>query len=143
LVIDLVKDALGNMDSYLFDGFPRTIDQAKALDKITDIDAVLYLDIKQEVLIDRISGRRVCRSCSGTYHTEFIGDAKTCAACSGELFQRDDDNFETVKSRLSVFNAQTKPLIEYYQTQGKLKNIKCGDFPHETFANVTAVLDTL
>jgi adenylate kinase len=111
----------------LFDGFPRTLQQAKALDKALrgqgrTIDKATYIEVPDEELVKRLSGRWLCRACQTPYHItnsppETPGK---CDRCGGELYQRSDDREETVKERLSVFLAQTVPILDYYEKQGKL-----------------------
>ena len=122
VVIDIVRERLAQEDcagGYLLDGFPRTVPQAEALAQFAHIDAVIDIDVSDEKLIERLSGRRVCPACGGTYHISHLkGD--TCEKCGGKLIQRDDDKAETVLSRLSVYHAQTAPLIDYYDARGLL-----------------------
>lgn len=145
VVIDLVKDRLSNDDcknGYILDGFPRTIPQAIALDKVADIDVVLNIDVPFDVIEDRLTGRRVC-ICGATYHVSQLNGRDTCEKCGQKLFIRDDDKIETVKARLKVYEEQTAPLVEYYQGLGLVKTIKGRDTVDETFEEVRQVLDTL
>ena len=125
VVIDIVRERLAQEDcagGYLLDGFPRTVPQAEALAQFAQIDAVIDIDVSDEKLIERLSGRRVCPACGGTYHISHLkGD--TCEKCGGKLIQRDDDKAETVLSRLSVYHAQTAPLIDYYDARGLLRRV--------------------
>jgi adenylate kinase len=114
----------------LFDGFPRTLQQAKALDRALKerertIDKAIYIEVSDEELVKRLSGRWLCRNCQTPYHIT-NSPAKTsgrCDKCGGELYQRPDDREETVKERLSVFLAQTVPVLDYYERQGKLVRV--------------------
>lgn len=145
VVIDLVKDRLSNDDcknGYILDGFPRTIPQAIALDKVADIDVVLNIDVPFDVIEDRLTGRRVC-ICGATYNVSQLNGRDTCEKCGQKLFIRDDDKIETVKARLKVYEEQTAPLVEYYQGLGLVKTIKGRDTVDETFEEVRKVLDTL
>jgi adenylate kinase len=122
----MVKERLAEKDcegGYLLDGFPRTIEQAEALATFSQIDAVVDIDVADEKLIDRLSGRRVCPACRGTYHITKLADEKKCPDCGGELIQRDDDNPATIANRLNVYHAQTSPLTEYYEAKGILKQV--------------------
>ena len=117
-------------NGFLLDGFPRTLAQAEALDKLLSdlgikLDAVINLQVPEAVLIPRLTGRRVCRNCGASFHMVFNPPTAegVCDRCEGELYQRSDDNEETAVNRLSVYNTQTAPLIAYYQEQGVLKNI--------------------
>ena len=145
VVIDLVKDRLSADDcknGYVLDGFPRTIPQAVALDKVAKIDVVLNIDVPFDVIEERLTGRRVC-ICGATYHVSQLGGSDTCAKCGQKLFIRDDDKIETVKARLKVYEEQTAPLVEYYQGMGLVRNIKGRDTVEETFEEVKKVRDTL
>ena len=145
VVIGLVEDRLSQEDcknGYILDGFPRTIPQAIALDKVADIDVVLNIDVPFDVIEDRLTGRRVC-ICGATYHVSQLNGRDTCEKCGQKLFIRDDDKIETVKARLKVYEEQTAPLVEYYQGLGLVKTIKGRDTVDETFEEVRKVLDTL
>jgi adenylate kinase len=124
VVVRIVRDRLQEADcqgGYLLDGFPRTLAQAEALDTFEKIDAVINLEVPQDLLIHRLSGRRVCANCGYTTHVD-RGEEK-CPKCSKELTQRKDDAPESVKNRLVVYEEQTKPLIDYYAERGLLKNV--------------------
>ena len=133
LVVDLVVDRVAQDDAkngYVLDGFPRTIPQAEALDaalaKLNDkVDFAIDVDVPDENIIDRMSGRRACVACGGTYHIKFNPTKveNVCDACNGQLILRDDDQPETVKKRLDVYHEQTQPLIEYYTKKGILKSV--------------------
>jgi adenylate kinase len=96
---------------FVIDGYPRQLEQAEFLDTVTDIDAVIVVDIPEDISVKRISGRRTCRKCAAV----FGPDAKKCAECGGELFQRKDDTPEIVKERLKHYREETEPLVEYYK----------------------------
>lgn len=126
VVIDIVRERLAQADcqkGYLLDGFPRTVPQAEALAEFAKIDAVINIDVSDEKLIERLSGRRVCPLCSGTYHVSTLQGATVCEKCNTPLIQRNDDKAETVLSRLKVYHAQTAPLIAFYTEQGLLKRV--------------------
>ena len=125
----------------MLDGFPRTIAQAEALDKIAKIDLVINIDVDHSLLMDRLCGRRVCKDCGESYHISRLGDKTDCARCGGELYQRKDDNPETVQRRLRVYNAQTSPLIEYYTKKGILFNVVGNTTPEDVFEKVSEKLD--
>lgn len=127
---------------YLLDGFPRTIAQAEALDKFAKIDAVVNINIDFSLLMNRLCGRRVCKDCGESYHVSTLNGATTCSRCGGELYQRKDDNPETVESRLSVYNEQTAPLIDYYTKKGLILNfVGTDDPPQVLFGEIAAELD--
>ena len=151
LVCDLVVDRLKQDDcknGYILDGFPRTIPQAEALTaalaKNDDaIDQALEIFIEDQAIIDRMSGRRVCKSCGATYHVVNI-PPKTegvCDECDGELIVRDDDAPETVKKRLDVYHEQTAPLIDYYKKQGILKVIDGSKGLDTCFEEICGILE--
>ena len=126
VVIDMVRERLSESDcagGYLLDGFPRTVEQAEALDRICAPDAVVDIDVPDERLLARLTGRRVCRKCSGTFHITKLADENVCPVCGGDVYQRDDDKPSTISNRLKVYHEQTAPLIGYYSEQGKLRRI--------------------
>ena len=133
VTIEMVAERLAEADcanGYLLDGFPRNLDQAKALEGISKLTAVVDIAVADEKLIARLSGRRVCPKCGGTYHISKLADEKKCPDCGGELIQRDDDNPATIANRLSVYHAQTSPLTEFYAAKGILKQVD-GALPME------------
>lgn len=132
VVVDMVRERLAMPDcanGYLLDGFPRTVEQARALDEIATPDAVVDIDVPDERLLARLTGRRVCSKCNGTFHVSKVADEKVCPVCGGELYQRDDDKPATISNRLGVYHEQTAPLIGYYAGLGKLKRIDVGALP--------------
>ena len=143
----IVEERLKRVDckkDYLLDGFPRTIAQAEELDKFAKIDAVVNINIDFSLLMDRLCGRRVCKDCGESYHVSTLNGESKCARCGGELYQRKDDNPETVKSRLDVYKAQTAPLIDYYTKKGVILNFTGSEAPAEVlFAEVAKTLDEL
>ena len=152
LTIDLVWDAFDKVENrekriVLFDGFPRNLDQAKALDcgmaeRNTEISQVVYFDVDDKILIERITGRRVCEDCGETFHIKFNKPKEdgVCDKCGGKLIQRNDDNEDTVRNRISVYNDHTSPLIEYYEKAGKLVKIDGAKTPEEVFNEFKAKL---
>ncbi len=142
VVVEIVKDRLTREDcknGYLLDGFPRTIAQAEALDKITRVGTVIDIEVDLQKLMQRLTGRRVCADCGESYHvTTFSGDK--CPKCGGKVVQRDDDKEETVRSRLYVYVEQTAPLIEYYESRGKLVKVDGMKSIPEVFAQICAKL---
>jgi len=133
LVVDLVVDRVNQDDcanGYVLDGFPRTIPQAEALDKaLTEmgqsIDYAINVEVPDENIVQRMSGRRACVNCGATYHIVYAPTKKenVCDTCEGELILRDDDKPETVQKRLNVYHEQTQPLIDYYTEQDKLVEV--------------------
>ena len=124
ILVEIIKDRLAQDDckpGYILDGFPRTVPQAEALEKIAKIDVVVEIAVADEALVKRLSGRRVGLNCGATYHVSTLGGKTTCDKCGEELIQRKDDNPETVQNRLNVYHSQTAPLISFYQERGLLK----------------------
>jgi adenylate kinase len=126
VIIAMVKDRVAKPDAsggFILDGFPRTKEQAAALEKIAALDAVINIYVPDSKLIHRICGRRVCKDCGATYHESMLENVKVCPKCGGALYIRDDDTEEVVKQRLAVYKEKTKPLIDYYTVKGNLYDI--------------------
>jgi adenylate kinase len=128
LIVQIIKDRVSQPDcrkGYLLDGFPRTMNQAKELEKMTDVDLVLNIAVDHKALVERAVGRRICPKCAAVYHVKSNPPKKsgTCDKCGTSLVQRDDDKEETVQKRLRVYQEQTAPLIEHYRSKGKLVDI--------------------
>lgn len=144
VVIAMVRERLAMADcenGYLLDGFPRTVEQAEALDTIASPDAVVSIDVPDEKLLDRLTGRRVCGKCQGTFHISKLADEKVCPVCGGELIHRDDDKPETISKRLQVYHDQTAPLIGYYKGNGKLKPVDGDNRPEDVLKAILASLE--
>jgi len=150
LTVRILLDRVAQDDcknGYVLDGFPRTIPQAEVLDseltKLGDhIDYAINVDVPDENIVKRMSGRRACLTCGATYHIEHVPPKKEgiCDVCGSELVLRDDDKPETVKNRLNVYHEQTQPLIDFYTEKGALKTVD-GTVPmEEVFAAITAIL---
>ena len=127
---------------YMLDGFPRTIVQAEALDKITKIDLVINIEVDFSLVMDRLCGRRVCKECGENTHVTWLNGETKCPRCGGELYQRKDDNPETVQSRLEVYSAQTAPLIQYYTEKGILFNVVSDSTPEAVYEKISEKLDS-
>ncbi len=150
VTIGIVRERLSKDDcakGYLLDGFPRTVAQAEALEEITSsldrkINYVINIDVDQTILMERLTGRRICKSCGSTYHLVFNPPKQdgVCDRCGGELYQRADDNAETVENRLQVNIAQTKPLLDFYDTKGYLRNINGQQDINKVFADLDKLL---
>lgn len=152
ITIEVVRERFKAEDAqrgFLLDGFPRTLEQANALDAMLDelqrpIDAVLYIHVNEDVLLARLTGRRICKECGATYHTVFQPPKQEgiCDRCGGELYQRADDTAEAVKTRLEQYQ-QTAPLIDYYHERGLLYQIE-GERPiDEVYRDVSRVLQSI
>ena len=141
VVIGIIRDRLAEDDcknGFILDGFPRTVPQAEALDKMgVDIDLVIDIEVPDEKIAQRMAGRRVCSVCGASYHTLYKQPAKegVCDSCGGALTQRKDDEAQTVLERLRVYHEQTEPLIAYYQAKGKLRVVQ----GQEAVADTTAL----
>ena len=143
LVIDLLKQRLLEEDcknGYILDGFPRTVVQAKELEKFAKIDSVILIDLPFNVIEDRIVNRRLCENCGEIYNVSTY-EKNTCKKCGAPLYQRDDDKLETVRNRLEVYERQTAPLINFYAD--KLHKINSLGSPEETYEAAKTVLDNL
>ncbi|MDD7458226.1 MAG: adenylate kinase [Clostridia bacterium] len=143
VVVAIVEDRLKQDDAkngYLLDGFPRTIAQADALKKFTTVNYVLNLQVPFELIMDRITGRRMC-TCGESYHVSTLNGSNKCKVCGKELYVRDDDKPETVENRLNVYNEQTKPLIEYYKKDGVVYDIDGSKAISEVYDEIKKVLD--
>lgn len=148
---DIVKERLlqGNFgNGFILDGYPRNVFQAESLEKISEelnikIDAVVNIDVDFEKLIGRLSGRRICRSCGATYNLKFKPSKVegVCDKCGGELYQRSDEDEETVKTRLNTYVEQTQPLIDYYTNKGELININGDQAMDDVFNDIKTQLE--
>ena len=149
IMVGLVRERLAQPDAmgrgYILDGFPRTVRQAEALDDITaesPIDVVLDLDVPREMVLRRLTARRVCRDCgtnyvaSGTEHLPWI-----CEVCGGDVMQRDDDTTDAIAHRLDLYEEQTSPLVAYYQRHGRLAMIDGVASPDEVFRRLTSTVE--
>ena len=146
VVIGIVKDRLADADcqkGYILDGFPRTVEQAAALGTFAKIDVAINLDVPDDVLVKRLSGRRVCPLCGAPYHVDRLNGETVCRADGTPLIQRDDDKAETVLNRLAVYHQKTAPLIDHYREAGLLKNISGGlsleEISEEIFRTLEAI----
>jgi len=132
IIIKLLAERLKKPDcdgGFILDGFPRTIRQAEALEKIAKIDLVINLNVPDEIIITRLSNRLICRECGAIYNLLTLKPKRDriCDKCGGPLYQREDDRPEVIKERLDVYRRQTEPLIEYYERKGLLRNVSCND----------------
>jgi adenylate kinase len=147
VVIGIVKDRLQEDDckaGFILDGFPRTIPQAEALDEMgANIDCVIDIEVADDVIVNRLSGRRVCENCGRPYHTESLKPKVdgVCDDCNGALVQRKDDQIDTIKNRLEIYHKETEPLVNYYKAQGKLKVIEGQDTVADTTAAVFKAIE--
>jgi adenylate kinase len=146
----IMEDRLSEPDAaggFILDGFPRSIHQAEALDsylagEAKPLDLVLNVEVDPEILLGRLTGRRMCRDCEGISHVLSDPSAAggVCGSCGGELYQREDDNEQTVRNRLEVYRKETEPLIEYYRPSGKMASIDGSQSPDEVFGRIEAAV---
>lgn len=150
VVIGIVKERLGAADcakGFILDGFPRTIPQAQALDRVAaelgkDIRFVLSLEVDQNELMERLCGRRTCTGCGAMYHVRFNvpKEPGKCDKCGSALIQRDDDKEETIKNRLENYNKATAPLLDYYKNSGKIRSVMASGEIDAIFGNIVRIL---
>ncbi len=143
VVIAIVRERLQEPDcanGYMLDGFPRTVYQAEELGKFARIDVAVELELADEIIIQRLSGRRVCPKCGATYHISLLKNGEVCENDGEKLIQRPDDSEETIRNRLKVYQSQTAPLISYYRGLGLLKTISCDGTVESNFQKVLAAV---
>lgn len=149
IVVEMVKERIKNDDcknGYILDGFPRTIAQAEIMEKLPiPIDVALEIDVDEEIIVERLSGRRVCEACGATYHIHSNPSEKEgiCTKCGGTLKMRADDVPEVIRHRLEVYNEQTKPLKDFYKERGLLITVKSCDAVKETTDAILEALKTV
>jgi adenylate kinase len=147
LIVQLIEETMPKDGNVILDGFPRTVNQALALEEMLKgkgekISKVLFFDVPDEVIIDRLSGRRVCSKCSAVYHVKYNPPKieGVCDLCGGSLVRRDDDKEEVVRKRLEVYRKQTQPLIEFYQDRGIIYKLDAGKGVEELFEEVKGLV---
>ncbi len=152
LIVQIIEQRLKQDDvqqhGYLLDGFPRTTPQAQALDDILDrirqpIDLVVYMEAGLPVIVQRLTGRRICRQCNAIYHIVNMPSKQEgiCDACGGELYQRPDDNEETITNRMNVYTQSTQPIVDYYQSQDKLRKFNAENKTIELLNELKKILN--
>lgn len=147
LIVQLIEETMPKDGNVILDGFPRTVNQALALEEMLKgkgekILKVLFFDVPDEVIVDRLSGRRVCSKCGAVYHVKYNPPKVegVCDLCGGTLVQRDDDKEEVVRKRLEVYRKQTQPLIEFYQEKGIIYKLDAGKGVEELFEEVKGLV---
>ena len=153
IIHDIILERLSKDDikqGFLFDGYPRTLAQAEDLQTILDelnmpIDSVINLNVDDEIIKGRITGRRICKSCGAIYHTANKPSKVegVCDECGGELYQRKDDTLESLSTRLEAYHSSTKPVIEYYEKMGLVNNIDASKGVNDVFEQIKSILESL
>jgi len=153
VTIGIVRERLAEADcqkGFILDGFPRTVQQAEALDEImkdlgSALDVAINIDVDEEALISRITGRRMCRQCGKPYHVSFSPSKVEgqCDECGGELYQRDDDKEATVRKRLEVYKEQTFPLLDYYKAKGIMVDVDGNQPKDEVTKTILSIIEDL
>jgi len=138
ITIQVLKERISRPDckrGFILDGYPRTLEQARALDKVAKIDVIIRLIVPEWIIVERLSNRRVCRNCGAIYNLKYLKPKRegVCDKCGGELYQREDDTPKVVQERLKVYERQTQPLIDYYKDRVPFVNAECNaiDMPPE------------
>lgn len=149
IIVELLAKRLRKPDcekGFILDGFPRTIKQAEALDKILKTDLVINLNVPDEIIIQRLSNRLVCRKCGTIYNKLTLKPKRdnTCDECSGELYQREDDKPKVIQDRLNFYRKKTESLIDYYKKKGRINNVHCDDLmipPEVIVEKIKSIID--
>ncbi|UIP00940.1 adenylate kinase [Halobaculum sp. CBA1158] len=143
VVNEIVVAALEDADGFVLDGYPRNLEQAEFLSDETDLDHAVFFDVPEDVLIERLTGRRVCDECGANYHVKFDQpeEESVCDECGGELIQREDDTEETARERLRVYRENTEPVVEHYREAGDLSEVSGEGTPDEVFEHVRDVIE--
>lgn len=143
VIVEMIRGRIADAEGFILDGFPRTVAQAEALARITDVDAVVYIALDREQVIVRLTSRRVCRDCgriTNVLSDETASDG-TCRTCQGELYQRDDDCREVIENRFDVYMSATAPLISHYRDAGILNEVDGNRPPDAVLAEILAVVE--
>lgn len=149
VVIEVLERRLSEVSSkkgFILDGFPRTIEQAKALDDLTKIDAVIQLVVPDWIIIERLSSRRLCKKCGEVYNVRFLKPRSegVCDKCGGQLFQRSDDTQQVIKDRIAVYERQTEPILRYYgEKKMPIVQFKCESLDSPPEVAVSSILEQL
>jgi adenylate kinase len=149
VVIEVLERRLSEVSSkkgFILDGFPRTIEQAKALDNIVKIDAVIELVVPDWIIVERLSGRRLCKNCGEVYNIRFLKPRieGVCDKCGGQLFQRSDDTPQVIKDRIAVYQRQTEPILRYYgEKKMPIVEFKCESLDSPPEVAVSSILEQL
>ncbi|MFW6385304.1 MAG: adenylate kinase [Halodesulfurarchaeum sp.] len=142
VVNEIVKAAIEDADGFVLDGYPRNESQTEYLDSITDLDVVLYLDVSEEELLTRLTGRRVCEDCGRNYHVTYDPPETegVCDVCGGDLYQREDDTESVARDRIEVYEENTRPVVEHFRETGTLVEIDGDRDPDSVWDDVEAAV---
>jgi len=143
VVNEIVEVAIEDAAGFVLDGYPRNESQVEYLEGITELDAVLYLDVAESELVDRLTGRRVCSECGRSFHVKYDPPAEegVCDVCGGELYQREDDTEETARERIRVFEENTEAVVEHYRETGDLVEIDGEQAPDAVFEDIREAIE--
>ncbi len=143
VVNEVLAAALDEAEGYVLDGYPRNLDQVAFLDAATDLDLVIFFDVDDDVLVERLTGRRVCTECGENYHVEFAPPEEegVCDVCGGDLHQREDDQEDVVRERLRVYEENTQPVIEQYRETSDLVTVDGEGAPEAVFERITDIVE--
>ncbi len=141
-VFEVLRQRLGQAEGYILDGFPRTTAQAEMLERVSPPDIVLNLVVPEEVIVKRLTARRLCRNCGAIYNLVSLPPARegVCDRCGGELYQREDDRPEIVRERLRVYREQTEPVLQYYRKKGVVREVEGAESKEETLNRALKLL---
>lgn len=142
VVNKIVKTALRDADGYVLDGYPRNLEQAEYLDSITELDAIAFLEVDREVLVERLTGRRVCSECGANYHVDFDPPEVegVCDECGGDVIQREDDTESVVRNRLDTYDSNTAPVVERYSDRDAFTAVDGEGTPEEVWDRLEAAI---
>lgn len=148
VVIEILRERLAKDDckrGFILDGFPRTIEQAEALENITNIDAIIHLIVPEWIIIERLSSRRICKDCGAVYNLRFLKPKNpgVCDKCGGDLYQRNDDTPEVITERLEVYEKQTQPILQHYRDRVPFVEFECDSIDMPPEVAVEEILEKL
>jgi adenylate kinase len=143
VVNEIVTTALAEADGYVLDGYPRNMSQVAFLDDATDVDLVLYVDVSEDELVRRLTGRRVCEDCGTNYHVDFDPpeEAGVCDDCGGDLYQREDDQEDVVRNRIEVYEDNTAEVVDHYHDEGLLVRVDGEGAPDDVWTDIEATIE--
>ena len=143
VVNEIVVEALSNTQGFVLDGYPRNVDQAEYLAEMTAVDVVPFLQVGEEELVRRLTGRRVCPDCGANYHVEFDApdEEGVCNECGAELTQREDDSEDVVRERIRVYEENTEPVVTHYRESGELIEVDGEQLPEEVWEELREAID--